>query len=790
LQAIGDTQLYLQGLTINNYGTGYLDTSNIWISNDGVINNEAGATFTLLGDKPHIFANDNSNDTFNNFGTLVQTANFAGMTTTLNNEGTVDDQVDGTFGGSACPIFNNQGLFIKSSGTGTTVLEMDLFNSGTVKVQQGILDVNCGYVQGTGGSISGNVSGPITNPGTYNSGPSTNPPVLSNYTQTATGTLYEQIGGLTAGTQYGQIIVTGNVNLAGSLQVALINGFTPVYGNQFTIIDNQGSNPINGTFANLLEGATVWDTTHTYRFTVSYIGSDVAGDNRDLVLTAQQTATNTAVTASANPSALNQAITFTATITPAVAINLTPTGSVQFQIDNVNFGNPVALTTAGTATSGPTATLAAGTHTVTAIYSGDGSFLASTGNLTQTVYTAQQQNSAIITLVNNLVTAGVLNSGNGSALTTKLNSATASLNATPPNKTAAVNQLNAFINQVNAFLKSGKLTSAQAQSLISAANLAINAIQGTGAKLQDGTASTSTTTDTQPVTDAGQLVTGPVNVYIDNADGTAVPADEQARFDDAITALDTTFGPNGVDLVDVGIANAANAVVQVQIAGASAAGSAADGVLGCTVAGNITLLTGWSWFTGADPTTIGTGQYDFETIVMHELGHAIGLGHSGDTGSVMYAYLAPGQTSRAVTTADLSVLDSPSAALEPLLAAPWRQAPSTGGPEHVVGYDSNSVLQTGHDWNRTPQDDGRDLLFAFAGTVVDGLQVAPGSETRAERGGGVGDPRRTLPVDAVFAGANQAPIFGVRPEGSADDPVFDAENLDDYVPADFSWQES
>src|SRR5262249_21698025 len=139
----------------------------------------------------------------------------------------------------------------------------------------------------------------------------------------------------------------------------------------------------------------------------------------------------------------------------------------------------------------------------------------------------------------------------------------------------------------------------------------------------------TTTTDTQPVTAAGQLVTGQVGVYLDNADGTAVPADEQARFDDAITALDTTFGPNGVDLVDVGSGDAADAVVQVQIADTSAAGSAADGVLGCTVAGNINLLTGWNWFTGADPTTIGTGQYDFETIVMHELGHAVGLGHSG-----------------------------------------------------------------------------------------------------------------------------------------------------------------
>jgi hypothetical protein len=600
--------------------------------------------------------------------------------------GTFDDQVDGTFGNcdGNCANFVNEGLFLKSGGRGTTNLQMDLVNSGKVVIQRGSLNLGCGYVQappssgGSGGTISGSFTGTITNPGQLDLTPaSTPPPVVTGYTQTVSGVLNEQIGGYTAGTQYGQIIVNGSVNLAGGLQVALINGFKPVYGNQFTIIDNQGSNPINGTFTNLVEGTTVWDSTHTYRFTVSYVGSDVPDDNRDVVLTAQQTATTIAVAASANPSVLNQPVTFTATVTPAVPISQTPTGTVQFQID----GNPVpgTFTLSGGSVSFSTPALTVGTHTITATYSGDGSFLTSSGNFTQTVYSAQQQNSAITMQLNNLVTAGFLSSGNGTALTVKLNSATASLNATPPNNTAAVNQLNAFINQVTAFQKTGKLASAQAQSLISAATLAINAIQGTGAKLQDGTATGSTSSDSQPVTDAGQLVTGAVGVYLDNADGTPVPADEQARFDDAIATLDTTFGPFGVDLVAVGVGGAANAVVQVEIAGTSAAGGAADGVLGCTVAGQITLLTGWNWYTGADPSAIGAGQYDFETIVMHELGHAIGLGHSGDTNSVMYAYLAPGQTHRVVTTADLSVLDSPSTAPHALLAAPWHDAATSSG---------------------------------------------------------------------------------------------------------------
>jgi hypothetical protein len=406
-------------------------------------------------------------------------------------------------------------------------------------------------------------------------------------------------------------------------------------------------------------------------------------------------------------------------------------------------------------------------NTITNLYNGGG-----------TITTPDSSATNLSTQISALTQSGALTANQAAGLTSKVTAADQSLNN--GKLTPAVNQLNAFINQLNAFVKSGTLTSAQAQPLIDSANQLISAANLGGAHLLNDTGN-SATTDTQPVTDAGQLVTGPVGVYLDNADGTAVPADEQARFDDGITALDTTFGPNGVDLVDVGVAGAANAVVQVQIADTSAAGSAADGVLGCTVAGNITLLTGWNWFTGADPTTIGSDQYDFETIVMHELGHAIGLGHSGDTNSVMYAYLAPGQTRRVVTAADLSVLDSPSTSPEPLLAAPWHDAPS------VTEAGTRTPALAGRIENPSYEDDGRDLVFAFEETAFDKLPKVSGPETRAEREAGVRDPRRAG-IDAVFARVNEQPIFAAPSQQGSADPLFNAEELDDYVPADFSWQ--
>src|SRR5262249_29627547 len=76
------------------------------------------------------------------------TVNFQGNSRFTNLPGAMfDDQIDGTFGGvhPACPIFDNQGTFTKSGAAGVTNLEMQLYNSGTVQINQGILDIHCGY---------------------------------------------------------------------------------------------------------------------------------------------------------------------------------------------------------------------------------------------------------------------------------------------------------------------------------------------------------------------------------------------------------------------------------------------------------------------------------------------------------------------------------------------------------------------------------------------------------------------------------------------------------------------
>jgi beta-glucanase (GH16 family) len=93
-------------------------------------------------------------------------------------------------------------------------------------------------------------------------------------------------------------------------------------------------------------------------------------------------ATTTTVSSSLDPSSAGQPVTFNATV---AADGTTPTGTVQFVVDGANFGAPVPLVN-GSASTGSITSLSSGSHTVSAIYSGDANDTASTSaSLAQTI---------------------------------------------------------------------------------------------------------------------------------------------------------------------------------------------------------------------------------------------------------------------------------------------------------------------------------------------------------------------------------------------------------------------
>lgn len=133
-----------------------------------------------------------------------------------------------------------------------------------------------GVLKGTGtvGSVtmSGGTLAPGHSPGILNSGSV----VLSG------GTYEAEIGGTAAG-QYDQLNVTGTVQIDSGmvLSVSQWQNFVPSAGNTFTIINNDGSDAVTGTFNGLAQGATF--TVSGIVYSISYTG----GSGNDVVLTAQ-----------------------------------------------------------------------------------------------------------------------------------------------------------------------------------------------------------------------------------------------------------------------------------------------------------------------------------------------------------------------------------------------------------------------------------------------------------------------------------------------------------------------
>jgi hypothetical protein len=117
--------------------------------------------------------------------------------------------------------------------------------------------------------------------------------------------------------------------------------------------------------------------SHTVSVTSSGTANYRPSSSVSLTQSVTKGSTRAVVTSSGLTAARGVTVVFTATVTAAAPATGVPTGSVQFRIDGVDAGGPVALNPSGQAAYA-TSALPVGRHTVIAVYSGSNDFTVST----------------------------------------------------------------------------------------------------------------------------------------------------------------------------------------------------------------------------------------------------------------------------------------------------------------------------------------------------------------------------------------------------------------------------
>ena len=230
------------------------------------------------------------NATFKTSGS--NTLSIGGDATTLS-LGTYDLTLDAS-GGSISLLgdITGSGKIIKS-GTGKVKLlaTPGAGYAGSFEVSAGELSVDETFGSGniviSGGTLKG--SGTVGDV-TMSSGaiaPGNSPGCLNTSDLALTGGQYDvEVSGTTISScQFDNLAVTGSVNLgsATTLSVTLLNSYAPAVNDVYSIILNDSTDAVQGTFKDLPDGSKF--TVGAYTFQINYNG----GDGNDVVLLATGT---------------------------------------------------------------------------------------------------------------------------------------------------------------------------------------------------------------------------------------------------------------------------------------------------------------------------------------------------------------------------------------------------------------------------------------------------------------------------------------------------------------------
>ena len=258
-------------------------------------------------------------------------------------------------------------------------------------ILQGFFTTNAagGYFTIQNGASVTTASSDFNNAGTINLLPGTLN-VGGNYTQESSGTLGISLGGLTAGTQFGQLNATGTATLAGTFNVSAVSSYQPLPGNMYQVMNFASKTGDFSTYNGLQIGPTL--------LTATFLPA-----NNPTNLTLNGVQSTQAPTITTNPT--SQTVTAGQTATFTAAASGSPTPTVQWQVSTDGGASFSDLSGATNTTLSFTATAAQNGNEYQAVFSNSVG-TATTSAATLTVTAAQVAPSITAQPTSQTVTVG------------------------------------------------------------------------------------------------------------------------------------------------------------------------------------------------------------------------------------------------------------------------------------------------------------------------------------------------------------------------------------------------
>src|ERR1700683_5461551 len=221
----------------------------------------------------------------------------------------------------------------------------------------------------------------------------------SNYASSVSAALSETINSVSSATTT-TIAASPNPSTYGrsvSLTATVTSAGSGTPTGSVTFMDganNLGSGTVSGGMDMLITAAL---GVGSHSITANYSGDSnfSASTSSALTVVVNQATSTVGISSSVNPSSYNQPVTFTAAIT--AQYGGTATGTATFKDGSASIGSAVVSANAASLTL---STLTGGTHSITAVYSGDGNVLGSSSSAVSQVVSKQASTSAVTSSAN------------------------------------------------------------------------------------------------------------------------------------------------------------------------------------------------------------------------------------------------------------------------------------------------------------------------------------------------------------------------------------------------------